>query len=54
MITGLKVLDFPGGSVVKTPCSHCTGTCLSPGWGSSTCCAVWLKNNTHTHTHTYI
>ena len=53
MITGLKVLDFPGCSVVKTPCSHCTGTGLILGWGSSTCCTVWLKNNTHTHTHTH-
>ena len=29
-----NVRDFPGGPVVKTPCSHCRGLGFDPSWGN--------------------
>ena len=36
--------DFPGGSLVETPCFPCRGRSLLPGWGSSTYLSVQKTN----------
>ena len=35
-----SVSDFPGGPVVKTLHVHFREHCLTPAWGTSTCCAT--------------
>ena len=40
-----QLREFPGGSVVRTPCSHCQGPGSIPGRGTKILQAAWCKLN---------
>ena len=41
--------DFPGGPLVKTPCSQCRGMGSIPGWRTKIPHALWCGQNKQTN-----